>query len=88
MSSGIMGYNSFQQYASYYNLKLGNFKGCGETVSVSVAYTRTRSDYADIPCGDAFRSGSGGGIETERAICEGCFTKNVSRNNGGSMSDG
>ena len=83
MSSGIMGYNSFQQYASYYNLKLGNFKGCGEPVSVSVAYTRTRSDYADIPCGDAFRSGSGGGIETERAICEGCFTKNVSRNNGG-----
>ena len=86
MSSGIMGYSRWKPYASCY--KLGNFKGCGEPVSVSVAYTRTRSDYADIPCGDAFRSGSGGGIETERAICEGCFTKNVSRNNGGSMSDG
>ena len=81
MFSGIMGYSRWKAYASCY--KLGNFKGCGEPVSVSVAYTRTRSDYVDIPCGDAFRSGSGGGIETERAICEGCFTKNVSRNNGG-----
>ena len=86
MFSGIMGYSRWKAYASCY--KLGNFKGCGEPVSVSVAYTRTRSDYADIPCGDAFRSGAGGGIETERAICEGCFTNNVSRNNGGSMSDG
>jgi len=72
-------YNSWQQYASYYNLKLDNFKGCGKTVSVNVAYTRKRSDRADIPCGNTFRSGSGGGIETERAICEGCFTKNVSQ---------
>jgi len=81
MFSGIMGYSRWKAYASCY--KLGNFKGCGEPVSVLVAYTRKRSDYADIPCGNTFRSSSGGRRGTDSAICEGCFTKNVSRNNGG-----
>jgi hypothetical protein len=70
-------YSRWKAFASHY--QLASFTGCGAPVSVSVAYTRKRSDYADVPCGDTFRTGSEGGIETERAICEACFNKTINQ---------